>query len=74
MLQPLQKLERLELTRTRTTDTGVESIAALTNMTGNVLGLMPHPERDAVPGQAPTGRTDGAGLAIFINAVKMVRS
>jgi phosphoribosylformylglycinamidine synthase len=49
-------------------------IAALTNAGGNVLGLMPHPERDAVAGQAPAGRTDAAGLAIFTNAVNMVRS
>jgi len=49
-------------------------IAALTNRGGNVLGLMPHPERDAVAGQAPAGRADGAGLAIFTNAVKMARS
>jgi phosphoribosylformylglycinamidine (FGAM) synthase-like amidotransferase family enzyme len=39
-----------------------------------VLGLMPHPERDAVAGQAPAGRSDAAGLAIFTNAVNMVRS
>jgi phosphoribosylformylglycinamidine synthase len=49
-------------------------IAALTNSAGNVLGLMPHPERNAVAGQAPAGRADGAGLSIFINAVKMARS
>jgi phosphoribosylformylglycinamidine synthase len=49
-------------------------IAALTNTAGNVLGLMPHPERDAVAGQAPAGRADGAGLSIFTNAVKVARS
>lgn len=49
-------------------------VAALTNAGGNVLGLMPHPERDAVAGQAPAGRADGAGLSIFLNAVKMARS
>ena len=49
-------------------------IAALTNAAGNVLGLMPHPERNAVAGQAPAGRADGAGLSIFTNAVKMARS
>ena len=46
-------------------------IAALTNTAGNVLGLMPHPERNVMPGQAPAGRPDGAGLAIFTNAVRM---
>jgi phosphoribosylformylglycinamidine synthase I len=50
------------------------NIAALTNIAGNVLGLMPHPERDAIAGQAPAGRTDGAGLSIFTNTVKMARS
>jgi phosphoribosylformylglycinamidine synthase len=48
-------------------------IAALTNAAGNVLGLMPHPERNVSTGQAPAGRQDGAGLAIFINAVRMAR-
>ena len=48
-------------------------IAALTNEAGNVLGLMPHPERDVLPGQAPAGRQDGAGLRIFENAVRLAR-
>ncbi|MFN8594278.1 MAG: phosphoribosylformylglycinamidine synthase I [Thermomicrobiales bacterium] len=50
------------------------AVAALTNAAGNVLGLMPHPERNVLPGQAPRGRRDGAGLAIFRNAVTMARS
>ena len=48
-------------------------IAALTNAMGNVLGLMPHPERNVTAGQAPAGRQDGAGLTIFTNAVRMAR-
>lgn len=48
-------------------------VAALTNAAGNVLGLMPHPERDAIAGQAPAGRPDGAGLTIFRNAVRLAR-
>jgi phosphoribosylformylglycinamidine synthase len=48
-------------------------VAALCNVAGNVLGLMPHPERNAMPGQAPVGRGDRAGLAIFANAVRMAR-
>ena len=48
-------------------------VAALCNAAGNVLGLMPHPERNASPGQAPAGRQDCAGLAIFSNAVRMAR-
>ena len=49
------------------------AIAALTNPAGNVLGMMPHPERNVSPGAAPAGREDGSGLAIFTNAVRMVR-
>lgn len=48
-------------------------VAALSNAAGNVLGLMPHPERAVSPGQAPAGRRDGDGLAIFANAVRMAR-
>jgi phosphoribosylformylglycinamidine synthase len=49
------------------------AVAALTNAAGNVLGLMPHPERNVLPGQAPAGRDDGAGLTIFRNAVRLAR-
>lgn len=48
-------------------------VAGLTNAAGNVLGLMPHPDRNAVPGLAPDGRQDGAGIRIFQNAVRMAR-
>jgi phosphoribosylformylglycinamidine synthase len=47
------------------------AVAALTNAAGNVLGLMPHPERNVSAGQAPAGRQDGAGLTIFSNAVRV---
>jgi phosphoribosylformylglycinamidine synthase len=47
------------------------AVAALSNAAGNVLGLMPHPERNVLPGQAPADRDDGAGLAIFRNAVRL---
>jgi phosphoribosylformylglycinamidine synthase subunit PurQ / glutaminase len=49
------------------------AVAALINAAGNVLGLMPHPERNVSTGQAPAGRADGMGLPIFTNAVRMVR-
>ena len=49
------------------------AVAALTNAMGNVLGLMPHPERNVSAGQAPAGRQDGAGLTFFTNAVRMAR-
>lgn len=48
-------------------------VAALTNAAGNVLGLMPHPERNVTAGLAPAGRQDGAGLAMYRNAVRMAR-
>lgn len=48
-------------------------VAALTNAAGNVLGLMPHPDRNAAPGLAPAGRQDGGGLRLFANAVRMAR-
>ena len=50
------------------------AVAGLSNDRGNVLGLMPHPERNVLAGHAPAGRPAGAGLALFRNAVAMVRS
>lgn len=50
------------------------NVAALTNERGNVLGIMPHPERNIGTGLAPQGRVDDAGLAIFTNAVRMARA
>ena len=37
------------------------AVAALTNAAGNVLGLMPHPERNVSAGQAPAGRRTARG-------------
>lgn len=50
-------------------------IAGLCDATGRVLGLMPHPERHALPTQHPqwTRRglaAEGEGLALFRNAVR----
>jgi len=55
-----------------------ESIAGLTDATGRVLGLMPHPERFVRATQHPrwTRRENGVdadGMTIFNNAVKYVR-
>jgi phosphoribosylformylglycinamidine synthase len=53
-------------------------VAGVCDATGRVLGLMPHPERfvDATQHPAWSGRLDpataGAGLALFVNAVKAV--
>jgi phosphoribosylformylglycinamidine synthase I len=56
----------------------IESIAGLTDATGRVLGLMPHPERFVRATQHPrwTRRekdADPDGMTIFNNAVKYVR-
>ena len=56
----------------------VDSIAGLTDSTGRVLGLMPHPERHIHRTQHPhwSRLTDGGGAdgrTIFENAVKYVR-
>ena len=56
----------------------VDSIAGLTDSTGRVLGLMPHPERHVRPTQHPhwsrlKDKTDGDGMTIFNNAVKYVQ-
>jgi phosphoribosylformylglycinamidine synthase len=56
----------------------VDSIAGLTDSSGRILGLMPHPERHVRPTQHPhwtrlKDRTDGDGMTIFNNAVKYVQ-
>jgi phosphoribosylformylglycinamidine synthase len=56
----------------------VDSIAGLTDNTGRVLGLMPHPERFVRPTQHPhwsrlKNRRDGDGTTVFNNAVKYVQ-
>ncbi len=66
----------------------VDSIAGLTDVTGRVLGLMPHPERHVRLTQHPhwsricgaqgtshksQGTRDGDGMAMFANAVKFIQ-
>ena len=56
----------------------MDSIAGLTDATGRVLGMMPHPERFVRPTQHPHWSRLGAGLepdgtTIFDHAVKYVR-
>ena len=55
----------------------VDSIAGLTDSTGRVLGLMPHPERHVRHTQHPCwtrlkGKADADGMMIFNNAVKYI--
>jgi phosphoribosylformylglycinamidine synthase len=48
-------------------------IAGICNPTGNVLGLMPHPENHIHPWQHPRhtrGESSGSGLALFENGVR----
>ena len=51
----------------------IADIAGVTNVRGNVIGLMPHPEDHIYPYQHPTwtrGNTTGAGLSLFVNGIK----
>jgi phosphoribosylformylglycinamidine synthase I len=53
-------------------------VAGLTDMTGRVLGLMPHPERHALPTQHPRWareglKKEGDGLQLFRNAVEFFK-
>ncbi|MFH1417525.1 MAG: phosphoribosylformylglycinamidine synthase subunit PurQ [Planctomycetota bacterium] len=52
----------------------IENLAALTDATGRVLGLMPHPERNTLPTHPPCGNGDsntaGHGCRLFQRAVK----
>lgn len=55
-----------------------DSIAALTDSSGRVLGLMPHPERFTRPTQHPRwsrrkNKTQADGMTIFRNSVKYIR-
>jgi phosphoribosylformylglycinamidine synthase len=56
----------------------VDSIAGLTDSTGRVLGLMPHPERHVRPTQHPQwsrlrSKDEADGTTIFTNAVRYIR-
>ncbi len=56
----------------------MDSIAGLTDITGRILGLMPHPERFVRPTQHPhwtrlKEKPAGDGMTIFNNAVKYIQ-
>ena len=57
----------------------IDSIAALTDSTGRVLGMMPHPERFVRRTQHPhwtrlvKGEDTGDGMIIFKNAVRYIQ-
>ena len=57
----------------------IANIAGLSDPTGRILGLMPHPERYLFATQHPTWtrrptRGEGAGMALFRNAVEYFRA
>jgi len=56
----------------------VEDIAGVTDSTGRILGLMPHPERHVSPLQSPRKELKlppaGDGLQIFKNGVQYVKT
>jgi len=56
----------------------MDNVAGITDATGRVLGLMPHPERNALPPHHPRpGRgnrqKESDGLTFFMNAVETLR-
>jgi len=56
----------------------MDSIAGLTDITGRILGLMPHPERSVRPTQHPhwtriKEKPASDGMTIFNNAVKYIK-
>jgi phosphoribosylformylglycinamidine synthase len=56
----------------------VEDVAGITDPTGRVLGLMPHPERHQFPWQSPRFHAGDApakpdGMLLFVNAVRHLR-
>ena len=56
----------------------IENIAGITDRTGRILGLMPHPERHVFSAQHPRNwdlksKHEGDGLQIFRNGVKYVK-
>ena len=57
----------------------VDDIAGICDPTGRVFGLMPHPERNALPwhhpgaGRRPRPGGSGSGLRVFENAVRWAR-
>lgn len=57
----------------------VDDIAAISDSTGRILGIMPHPERHVLTTQHPRWTREkpgkeGAGAAIFRNGVNFVKS
>lgn len=77
----LEKIEKENLAAVRYADRNpngsVSNIAGITDLTGRILGLMPHPEAFLYPENHPKWTseqiTEGAGLKLFKNGVSYIR-
>jgi phosphoribosylformylglycinamidine synthase subunit PurQ / glutaminase len=49
----------------------LDNIAGICNKEGNVMGLMPHPERASLPALSPSNRPDGR--TIFDSMVETLK-
>jgi phosphoribosylformylglycinamidine synthase len=49
----------------------IDNIAGICNQNGNVMGLMPHPERASLPMMSPDNQTDGR--VIFDSMMRTLR-
>ena len=67
-LSALERNEQVVFRYVENPNGSLNDIAGITNAKGNVLGLMPHPERAS---EAELGSTDG--LRMFLSAAKFVR-
>jgi phosphoribosylformylglycinamidine synthase len=70
-LRALQEEERIVLRYADNPNGSVDAIAGITNEEGNVVGLMPHPERASA---AMLGSTDGLVLLRSLVAAAMTRA
>jgi phosphoribosylformylglycinamidine synthase I len=70
-LRALQEEERIVLRYVDNPNGSVDAIAGITNEEGNVVGLMPHPERASA---AMLGSTDGLVLLRSLVAAAMTRT
>jgi phosphoribosylformylglycinamidine synthase len=63
--------ERREATEDANPNGSIDNIAGICNQKGNVMGLMPHPERASLPELSPDNRTDGR--VIFDSMMRVLR-
>jgi phosphoribosylformylglycinamidine synthase len=63
--------EEKEPTEEANPNGSIDNIAGICNEKGNVMGLMPHPERASLPLLSPDSQTDGR--IIFDSMMRMLR-